>query len=174
MWPWASCLTSLKLTFSRRGRRWGRKQEGWSVTSLPASSSLTALRQSCFPARGVRNTVSEPEWSAWLLPFYRWRNWRSETERLSQDHIVNDRVGMRKKQILWKASQSTTFKILNAQFIQKYVVRGSPGSPVAETLCSQYRGSGFSSGQGTRSHLPQLRSKIPSAATKAQCSQINT
>ena len=34
-------------------------------------------------------------------------------------------------------------------------------------------GSGLIPGQGTRSHMPQQRSKIPPAETKTQCSQIN-
>ena len=51
------------------------------------------------------------------------------------------------------------------------VVRDFTGSPLAKTLGSQCRGPGFDPYQGTRSHMPQL--KIPSAATKTQCSQIN-
>ena len=39
--------------------------------------------------------------------------------------------------------------------------RDLPGGPVTKTLCSQSRGPGFDPGQGTRSHMPQLR---PSAA----------
>ena len=32
-----------------------------------------------------------------------------------------------------------------------------PGGPVAKTLCSPCMGPGSSPGQGTRSHMPQLR-----------------
>ena len=42
-----------------------------------------------------------------------------------------------------------------------------------KTLCSQCRGVDSSPGQGTRSCMPQWRSKILSAPTKAQCSKIN-
>ena len=46
-----------------------------------------------------------------------------------------------------------------------------PGGPVAKTLSSQCRGPGSIPGQGTRSHMPQWRSKILCAIT--QGSQIN-
>ena len=36
-----------------------------------------------------------------------------------------------------------------------------PGVPVAKTLCSQYRGPGSILGQGTRSHMLQLRVYMP-------------
>ena len=40
--------------------------------------------------------------------------------------------------------------------------RGFPGGPVAKTLCSQCRGSGFNAGQESRSHITQLkRSYMP-------------
>ena len=54
------------------------------------------------------------------------------------------------------------------------------GSPVTKIPCSQCRAGagvggvgvlGLTPGQGTRSHMPQT--KIPYAATKTQCSQIN-
>ena len=47
-----------------------------------------------------------------------------------------------------------------------------PGRPVTKTLHSQ-GGQDSTPGQGTGSHRPQRRSKIPEAATKTQCSQIN-
>ena len=47
----------------------------------------------------------------------------------------------------------------------------SPGGPVAKILCSQCRGPGSIPGQGTRSHVPQL--KILHATTKTWHSQIN-
>ena len=40
----------------------------------------------------------------------------------------------------------------------KMEYRDFPGGPVAKTLYSQYRGPGYNPGQGTRSHMPQLRS----------------
>ena len=46
-----------------------------------------------------------------------------------------------------------------------------PGSSVAKTLCSPCRGLSLIPGQGSRSHMPQL--KIPHAETKTRCSQIN-
>ena len=53
----------------------------------------------------------------------------------------------------------------------KVLHRDLPGGPVAETLCFQCRGLGSTnSGQGTRSHMPQL--KIPSAKIKTQHNQI--
>ena len=36
-----------------------------------------------------------------------------------------------------------------------------PGGPVAKTLCSQCRALRFDPGQGTRSHMPQLRVCMP-------------
>ena len=42
---------------------------------------------------------------------------------------------------------------------------------MAKTSCSQFRGPGFSPGQGTRSHILQLKSM--QATMKTQCSQIN-
>ena len=42
------------------------------------------------------------------------------------------------------------------------------GGPVTKTL-----GPGSITCQGTRSHMPQLRCKIPRAATKIQCNEIN-
>ena len=57
-------------------------------------------------------------------------------------------------------------------------MRDFSGSPVAKTPCSQCRGPGSIPGQGTRSHMPPLSSKvqmlqlkIPRATTKMQCSQ---
>ena len=47
---------------------------------------------------------------------------------------------------------------------------GLPCGLVAKTLCSQYRGPGFDTGQETRSHMPQP--KMPRATTKIQHSQI--
>ena len=47
-----------------------------------------------------------------------------------------------------------------------------PGGPVVKTLSSQCRGQSSMPGEGTRSHMPQL--KISCAATKTQHSQINT
>ena len=54
----------------------------------------------------------------------------------------------------------------------KYLKQDFPGGPVAKTLCCQCRGWG----QGTRSHVPQLRvhmsqPKIPCATAKTQHSQ---
>ena len=54
-----------------------------------------------------------------------------------------------------------------------------PGGPVTKTPCSQHRGLGVIPRQGTRFHMPQPRVcmpqlKIPHAATKPWCSQINT
>ena len=46
-----------------------------------------------------------------------------------------------------------------------------PGGPVAKTPRSQCRGLGSATGQGTTSHMPQWRSKIPCAATKTWHSQ---
>ncbi|XP_024617327.1 uncharacterized protein LOC112410801 isoform X1 [Neophocaena asiaeorientalis asiaeorientalis] len=60
-----------------------------------------------------------------------------------------------------------------------------PGGPVAKTSCTQCRGPGSNPGQGTGSHMPQLRvrmpqlkipratMKIPRAATKTRRSQTN-
>ena len=61
-----------------------------------------------------------------------------------------------------------------------------PGGPVVKTPPSRFRGPGFIPGQGTRSHMLQLRAhmpqlKIPHAATeilhaamtKGRCRQIN-
>ena len=45
------------------------------------------------------------------------------------------------------------------------------GGPVAKTLCSQCSGAGSILGQGTGSHMLQL--KIPSATAKTYCSQVN-
>ena len=43
-----------------------------------------------------------------------------------------------------------------------------------QTLCTpNAEGPGSIPGQGTRSHLPQQRLKLPRAATKTQCSQLN-
>ena len=44
--------------------------------------------------------------------------------------------------------------------------RDFPGGPVAKTSCSQEDGVGLIHGQGTRSHIPQL--KILHAVTKTQ------
>ena len=51
--------------------------------------------------------------------------------------------------------------------------RDFPGSPVAQTLCSQCwkGGDGLILGWGAKSHMPHLG--IPHAATKTQHSQIN-
>ena len=46
-----------------------------------------------------------------------------------------------------------------------------PGGPVAKTPCFQCRGWGSIPGQGTRSHVTQL--KITHVLTKTWCSQIN-
>ena len=46
-----------------------------------------------------------------------------------------------------------------------------PGGPLVKTLSSQCRGQGSVPGEGTRSHMPQL--KISCATTKTQHSQIN-
>ena len=51
-----------------------------------------------------------------------------------------------------------------------------PDGPVAKTPCSQCRGPGSIPGQGTRSHMPQLRVcmpqlKSPHAATKEPASR---
>ena len=53
-----------------------------------------------------------------------------------------------------------------------------PGGPIDKTPCFQCRGPGSIPGQGTRSHMLQLRVrtqqlKIPSAATRTRHSQIN-
>ena len=53
-----------------------------------------------------------------------------------------------------------------------------PWWSVAETLCSQCRGVDLIPGQGTRSHMPQLRVhmlqlNVPHATINTQCSQIN-
>ena len=47
-----------------------------------------------------------------------------------------------------------------------------PGGPVVKTLSSPCRGQGSVPGEGTRSHMPQL--KISCATTKTKHSQINT
>ena len=41
--------------------------------------------------------------------------------------------------------------------ISKISLRAFPGGPVAKTLCSECRGSGSIPGQGTGSHMLQLR-----------------
>ena len=41
-----------------------------------------------------------------------------------------------------------------------------PGEPVAKILCSQCRGPAFDSGQGTGSHMPQLRPAQPNKYIK--------
>ena len=51
------------------------------------------------------------------------------------------------------------------------IMQDFPGGPVAKTPHSQCRGPGFIPGQGTGSHMPQL--KIPCATMKTQCSAIN-
>ena len=65
---------------------------------------------------------------------------------------------------------------------KRYVgLRDFPAGPVAKTLCSQSGGLTSIHGQGTRSHMLQLkiwnvtkqRLKILLAATETQCSQIN-
>ena len=43
-----------------------------------------------------------------------------------------------------------------------------PGDPVAKTPRSQCRGLGSIPGQGTRSHMPQLKKKIPQATMKTE------
>lgn len=53
-----------------------------------------------------------------------------------------------------------------------------PGSPGAETPSSQGSGPRWTPGQGTRSHLPQLRvqalwRKVPRAATESQGTHVN-
>ena len=69
---------------------------------------------------------------------------------------------------------------LNVSCTGRQVVysRGSPGAPVAKTPLTYCRGPSSIPGQGTSSHMPQLRVhvlqlKIPHAATKTQHSQIN-
>ena len=55
---------------------------------------------------------------------------------------------------------------------KKLHVRDFPGGPMAKTLRSQcVGGSGSDPGQGTRFRMPQL--KIPYAAPKTWCSQVN-
>ena len=56
--------------------------------------------------------------------------------------------------------------------------RESASGPVAKTPCSQRRGPGLVPGQGTSSHMLQLRVcmlqlKIPRAATETPHSQMN-
>ena len=46
-----------------------------------------------------------------------------------------------------------------------------PDGPGDKPLHYQCRGPGLIPGRGTRSHMPQL--KIPQAATKTRCSQVN-
>ena len=55
-------------------------------------------------------------------------------------------------------------------------LRGFPGDPVTETLCSQCGGPRFYPMfyQGTRTLMPQQRSKIPCVATKTWPRQRNT
>ena len=55
-------------------------------------------------------------------------------------------------------------------FYRKEGNLGLPCGLVAKTLCSQYRGPEFDTGQETRSHMPQP--KLPRATTKIQHSQI--
>ena len=62
---------------------------------------------------------------------------------------------------------SSLFKRLKDQY------RNFPGGPVAKTHTPNAEDLGLIPGQGTRSHMPQLRSKILSASNKTQCSQIN-
>ena len=45
-----------------------------------------------------------------------------------------------------------TYKLLGIRW-----VHGDPGGPVAKTPCSQCRGPRFDPGQGTRSHMLQLK-----------------
>ena len=56
-----------------------------------------------------------------------------------------------------------TLKKLNPVIIEKGKPLDFPDGPVAKTPCSQCRGPGLIPGQGTRSHMLQL--KIPHAAT---------
>ena len=42
-----------------------------------------------------------------------------------------------------------------------------PGGPVAKTLCSNAGGLGLIPGQGTRSHMPLLRVRMPQLRTSA-------
>ena len=55
---------------------------------------------------------------------------------------------------------------------------GFPGDPVAKTAFPMQGAQGLIPGQGTRSHMPQLRVHMPqlkilSATTKTWCNQIN-
>ena len=43
------------------------------------------------------------------------------------------------------------------------------GGPVAKTLCSQCTGTGSILGQGTRSHMPQLRAHMPHLKDPEYC-----
>ena len=64
--------------------------------------------------------------------------------------VFDKRIALKKKMLFW----------------------GFPGGPVVKTqLLPNAAGWGLFPGQGTRSHMPQL--KIPRAATETQGSQIN-
>ena len=52
------------------------------------------------------------------------------------------------------------------KFHFKLDLRDFPGNLVAKTPKSQCSGLGSTPGQGTRSHMPQLRWKIPSGTIK--------
>lgn len=68
--------------------------------------------------------------------------------------------------------------VLWIDYTSKNKLGDFPGSPVTENLRSQRRGPGSVPGQGTRSHLPQIRVgrpqlKILNAKTKTPTRQIS-
>ena len=82
----------------------------------------------------------------------------------------------------WQRTLKNTALVQTFHYIFQHHLksRDSPGDPVAKTpRCSQCRGGpGSIPGQGTGSHMPELRAHVPQlkilhATTKTQCSQIN-
>ena len=66
------------------------------------------------------------------------------------------KVVLRGKFIALKVFQRKQEKLQRLIELRKFG-RDFPGGPVAKTLCSQCKGLGSISGQGTRSHMLQLR-----------------
>ena len=95
----------------------------------------------------------------------RWKMWMILESRLAHKGILSSAWKARQAlEILTKFALCANYSILENQpvgFRARMNMRNFPDGPVAKTLLPMQRARGSIPGQGTRCHMPQLKTRVP-------------